>query len=137
MKNLVLYLILIVALSCKSKTKLYLPSDSLETAPDHILIQEKISTKNQKYILKKEFYKSNQRRQALKKIQAISKNGMELFVQNKISRKKHDQLQNEAKYVIQHAIYRMKTETYNDQDDPILDYLNTGIKTLNEILNQQ
>ncbi|MDN5213269.1 hypothetical protein QQ020_14465 [Fulvivirgaceae bacterium BMA12] len=126
--------IILLVCSCSSKSYIHLATDSVDTAPDKNLIRGDISVKKQFYILKKSFYKNRDRKKALRQIESLSDIGLELFISGKLSEEKYNELQNEAKYVIQHAIYRMKIENYSEDEDPILDYLKTGINSLKLIL---
>ena len=134
-KLLTLFTILLSLCSCSTTTTISLPTDNINSSKDFELILDGISKKTQSYTLQKVDYKTNQRKKALKKIEALSNKAYSLFINESINEEKFNRFHKEAKYVIQQVIFMIKNETsIPTQEDNILKYLNTGINSLNDIL---
>lgn len=132
---LILPFILMFLPGCKVSTTINLPTDTLEMSPDYKLILNDISRKRQTYTLPKSLFKKRERKRALNTIEGLSDKALSLYIREEISREVYDAFHNEAKYVLQQAIYMMRNETNPTVgSDPILDYLNTGINSLNDLL---
>ena len=103
-------------------------------ASDDVLILKALATKTTRFSLPKKLYKTAQRKAALKEIASLSEKALIQYRNKIIDRAKYDEIQTEAIYGVQNAISRMQSEDSIavTGNDPILDYLNTVIKTLKD-----
>ncbi len=136
MKNFV-YIVMIASIvcSCKVTSTVNLETDNLSSSDD-ILIKKELSLKKQTFIFPDKFHNKKLRKQRLKEIQKLSELALSKYSSGEISKNVYNQFSKEAKYTVQNAVYLIQNEDNLELPDVILDFLDTSIKTLKEILNQ-